>query len=112
MKIQTSNRLAHLQIELQETIQQNNCLCMQVQPKQAQIRSMENYLRFNNGDKRIVQQYKKACRELNTLYNRIARNNSKISRLQYNIQIEGMKANSLYAPSCRRRRSRLPRRYY
>ena len=47
MKIQTSNRLAHLQIELQETIQQNNCLCMQVQPKQAQIRSMENYLRFN-----------------------------------------------------------------
>ena len=42
MKIQTSNRLAHLQVELQSTIEQNNCLQSQVQPKQSQVSSLEN----------------------------------------------------------------------
>ena len=96
MKIQTSNRLAHLQVELQSTKEQNNCLQSQVQPKQSQVSSLENYIRVNSGDRKLVSQYKKACRELNTLYNQIRRNNEKITRLQCNIQQESLKSQILY----------------
>lgn len=112
MRIQTTNRLAHLQVELQETVEQNRCLYNQVQPKKNQISSMEYYLRTNNGDRKVMQQYKKACRELNTLCNRIRRNNDKIAKLQYRIQVESMKANTGYSSDFRSPRPRARMGYY
>lgn len=103
MRVQTTNKLAHLQVELQETMEQNNCLQSQVQPKQAQIASLENYIRANSGDRKLMAQYRKACRELNTLCNQIRRNNQKITRLQFSIQQEGAKSQMGY---------RRPRRMY
>lgn len=81
MKIQTTNRLAHLQVELQETIEQNTLLQRQVQLKQNEVANLQMYVNTNNGDKRITTQYRKTCRELNTLCNQIRRNNRKITRL-------------------------------
>lgn len=112
MKIQTTNRLAHLQVELQETTEQNRCLYAQVQPKKDQISSMECYLRTYNGDRKVMQQYKKACRELNTLCNQIRRNNDKIAKLQYRIQVESTKANMGYSSNFRSPRPRVKRGYY
>lgn len=97
MKIQTTNRLAHLQVELQETIEQNNCLQSQVAPKQNEVASLQMYLGSNYGDKRITSRYKTACRELNTLCNQIRRNNQKITNLQFRIQRDGAKASMGYS---------------
>lgn len=97
MRVQTTNRLAHLQVELQETIEQNYCLQAQVQPKQEQIAYLEQYLRVNSGDRKLMTKYRKACRELTTLCNRINRNNQKITRLQYNIGQEELRIQMGYA---------------
>lgn len=96
MKIQTTNKLAHLQVELQETLEQNNCLQAQVTPKQNEVASLQNYLRVNNGDKKVMSRYKTACRDLNTLCNQIRRNNQKITNLQFRIQREGARASMGY----------------
>lgn len=102
MKVQTGNRLAHLQVELQELIEQTNYLKLQIQPKQMEIANLENYLKYNNGDRRISSDYRKACNELRSLMIKINTNNRKITKLNFRIQQEGMRIQG-YHPTVRKR---------
>lgn len=108
MRIQTSNKLAHLQAEYMEVSQQTACLENQVQFKRAQIAQLESYLCKNNGDRQMTMQYRKNCRELNTLCNKIARNKSRLANLQRGIQAESYRAQSGFTQPATRR----PRKNY
>lgn len=104
MRIQTSNRLAHLQAEFMEISQQTECLQNQVEPKRAQIAQMEQYLCRNSADRHISQQYKKCCRELSTLCNKISKNKGRLMTLSRSIEQENIKASMGYVTRRRTRR--------
>lgn len=88
MRIQTSNKLAHLQAEYQELSEQTKALESQVSPLQCQVNQLYQYISVNSGDRKLLASYKDLNRKLQTLVNTIRRNNNRLASLQMRIVTE------------------------
>lgn len=89
MKIATNNRLAHLQVEYDETLQQSQVLMNQQVFKNQELAQLVNYLNFNAGDRNARQRYRDLVRELNHIQSELRKNDKKLVSLQRRIGIEG-----------------------
>ena len=88
MKIQTSNKLAHLQCEYNELMEQTQILSNQIQPMQAQLNQLSQYLSVNVGDRLTLSKYKETQRRYNSLVNQVKRNNQRLNNLSMRIKQE------------------------
>lgn len=91
MKLQTNNRLAHYQVELNEVQEQTIMLQARLQPIQAELANLQSYLSCNNGDKYVRQQYKRKVMEFRSLCTKIRKNSVRINTLQRQIMCEASK---------------------
>lgn len=82
MKVQTSNSLAHLQVEYQELNEQTYMLEAQLSPLAVEIRQYQQYLQCNSGDKKTLSAYRQAVRRYNSIKNTIYRNRQRMYKLQ------------------------------
>lgn len=92
MKIATSNRLAHYQVELQELQEQTAMLNAQLPSLQAQMVTAQQYLRMNCGDRRARASYMEIQRRYNSTCTSIRRNTIRMQTLQRQIAGECNKA--------------------
>ena len=88
MKIQTSNKLAHLQCEYNELMEQTQILSNQIQPMLAQLNQLSQYLSVNAGDRLTLSKYKETQRRYNSLVNQVKRNNQRLNNLSMRIKQE------------------------
>lgn len=88
MRIQTSNRLAHLQVELNETSEQTYMLQSRQGHLYNEIQVLERYLAVNNGDLKSRSMYRDKVREFKKLQTQINRNNRRMITLRHQISIE------------------------
>lgn len=102
MKIATTNRLAHYQVEFQELQEQTAMLNAQLPGLQSQIASMEQYLRMNGGDRKARSEYTKLRQRYNSTCASIRRNTVRMQTLQRQISGECNKA--MYNRGTTRRR--------
>lgn len=91
MKIQTSNKLAHLQVEYQELYEQTTMLQSQIKPMELQINQCQYYISVNSGDRKAVAQYRDLCRRYQTLVSQIKRNTIRLNNLQMRINQENQR---------------------
>lgn len=91
MKIQTSNKLAHLQVEYQELYEQTTMLQGQLKPMEFQISQCQQYISVNSGDRKAVAQYRDLCRRYQTLVSQIKRNSMRLNNLQMRINQENQR---------------------
>lgn len=107
MRIATTNKLAHYQVELQELQEQTAMLNAQLPGLTAQIQSIEQYLSVNAGDRRARAEYTKLRQRYFSTCSAIRRNSTRMQTLQRQITGEANKA--MYGRSGMTRRGR---RYY
>lgn len=91
MQTQTQIKINNLQLELQEVVKQNEYFKNQMLSRKAYIEELESYLVQNNRDRRLNYEYRKACRDYNTVSSLIRKNNIKIIKLQESINKESLK---------------------
>lgn len=91
MQTQTQIKITNLQLELQEVVKQNEYLKDQMPSRKAYIEELENYLVQDSRDRRLNSEYRKVCRDYNTVSSLIRKNNIKIIKLQESIQKESLK---------------------
>lgn len=91
MNIATQNRLAHLQVEYQEVTEQTQMLQAQLPALTSQLGTLEQYLSYNNGDRKARADYSKTLQRYNSICNTIRRNNLRIQALSRQIAIENQK---------------------
>lgn len=92
MRIQSSNRLAHYQVELQELQEQTAMLNAQLPGLQAQMQTMQQYLMANGGDRRARSEWSKLQQRYNQTCTAIRRNTTRMMTLQRQIAGEHNKA--------------------
>ena len=88
MKVQTSNKLAHLQVEYNELYEQTETLKAQTQIKYSECMNLSQAVSVNSGDKKVMQMYRKAVSEYNSLCNNVRRNQNKLVNLSARINSE------------------------
>ncbi len=91
MKIAIQNKLAHLQTEYNSLRTETQMLNSQVIPLCSQLGNLSAYLRQNAGDRMAVKQYGDVQRRYNSLQNQIRRNNTRLGKLELQIQQEVMR---------------------
>ena len=92
MKIATSNKLAHYQVEFQELQEQTAMLNAQLPGLMQQMRTMESYLSVNSGDRKARTEYTTLCKRYNSTCTTIRRNSMRLQTLQRQITAECAKA--------------------
>ena len=112
MKIQTQNKLAHLQCEYQELCEQTQMLQAQIPTLQAQVQQLYYYLNCNNGDKRARSDYSKALQRLNSLNATIRRNQMRLVTLSRQISQESVRISNQMTANAVRDRSYYGRYIY
>lgn len=91
MKIGTSNRLAHYQVEFREISEQTTLLQSQVAGLQSQIHSLQAYLSVNQGDRNARANLSKLVQSYNSMSSSINRNLVRLQTLTSKMQIENNK---------------------
>ena len=95
MKVQSVNKLAHLQCEYNE---QTQMLSNQLQPIQAELTQINEYLRANQGDRGMLSRFKELQRRYSSTLTQVRRNNqrlyslsARISQEQARVQVQSQK---------------------
>lgn len=91
MKIQTGNRLAHYQCELQELKEQTMMLQQSLTWLDKECSNLYQYLQYNNGDRQARKKYSNKLRELRGTQAHILRNGRRMQNLQVRIQQEAVR---------------------
>lgn len=91
MKIQTNNRLAHYQVELNEVSEQTYMLQVNIGHLYQEINVLSNYLSANSGDLHSRNMYKAKVKEYRSLKSKVNRNTRRIETLRRQIALEGSK---------------------
>lgn len=92
MRIQSNNRLAHYQVELQELQEQTAMLNAQLPGLQSQIVSMQHYLSQNCGDRKARGEVSALQRRYQHMCTSIRRNSVRMQTLQRQITAECARA--------------------
>lgn len=100
MKIQTQNKLAHLQCEYQSLSNQTMMLQNQLSTLSSELQQYQGY---TGSDRSIISRYKKLCTQHRVLRNQIQRNMVRLNKLQLSINTEIARLNGYTQPR---------RRYY
>jgi chaperonin cofactor prefoldin len=85
MRIQTQNKLAHLQCEYQSLSNQTAILQGQLSALNAEL---VQYNGYNGGDRTIIARYRTLNSQAKTLNSQINRNINRLNRLQMSINTE------------------------
>lgn len=88
MRIATTNKLAHLQIEYQTLLNQTSMLQTQYNSDYAQCCQLIAYTRSNPGDRRCIAEAKKQSQRCRSLQSNINRNHARLRSLEGQIQRE------------------------
>lgn len=104
MKIQTNNRLAHWQVELQELQEQTSMLNAQLPGLQSQMQQLQGYCSVNGGDRKAMQSLRQLQQRQRQIVSSINRNQRRMATLQRQIQAEYNRATYGHSGMPRQRR--------
>ena len=93
MKIQTQNKLAHLQCEYNTLYAQPCMLQSQEKPLLEEIQSCQQFITYNQGDRSARARYKSLMQRHRTLVSQINRNATRLNKLQMSINQEVFRLN-------------------
>jgi predicted nucleic acid-binding Zn-ribbon protein len=97
MSYQAQNKLMRYQSDYQAVYNQSMLLSQQIQPLQAQLSSLQQYLAQNPDDRNAKANYNKSLQRLNSLNNQIRRNDMRLSTLTRQITVEQQRINQRQA---------------